>query len=116
VALVFISAIASTHNESVLSAPQVFWIRLILDTFMAISIIIEIKPEKGLRPERCEPCITTRFTWAMMLGQATFQLTALLILYYAGPSIFRYTSNHGLALKTLVFNTFMWMQVLNLLK
>ena len=89
-ALAFISAIASPYNKAILSAPQMLWIRLISDTFIATSAILDIRatPESGreIRNRRGE----TYFTWVMTLIQATFQLTACLILYYAGPSIFDY--------------------------
>lgn len=52
--------------------------------------------------------------WKMIIGQAIFQLVATLILHFAGAHILDYTTEDEIAqLKTLVFNTFVWMQIFN---
>jgi magnesium-transporting ATPase (P-type) len=115
-ALVFISAIVSPYNKAMLSAPQVLWIRLISDTFIATSAILDLRATPGSDREIRNRRRETYFTWTMTLSQATFQLTACLILYYASPSIFGDAPNQKPTPNTLVFNTLVWMQVFNLLK
>ena len=50
----------------------------------------------------------------MIIGQSIFQLTVTLILYFAGSSILNYSTDREKdQLQTLIFNTFVWMQVFN---
>lgn len=52
--------------------------------------------------------------WKMIIGQAIFQLVVTYILYFAGGQILRYsTAQQQLELDTMVFNTFVWMQIFN---
>lgn len=48
--------------------------------------------------------------WKMIIGQAIFQMGASFILYYAGPGILNYEYD-GTEIRSVVFNTFVWMQV-----
>lgn len=69
--------------------------------------ILDRKPAK-----RTAPLIST-IMWKMIIGQAIFQLVVTFILYYAGPSILKYEVN-GPEIRSLVFNTFVWMQIFNM--
>jgi P-type Ca2+ transporter type 2C len=54
--------------------------------------------------------------WKMIIGQAIFQLVVTLILYFAGPEILKYDRHDEekmLELDTIIFNTFVWMQIFN---
>ena len=52
--------------------------------------------------------------WKMIIGQAIFQLIVTYILYFAGDQILGYTTpEQQLELDTMVFNTFVWMQIFN---
>lgn len=68
--------------------------------------ILDRKPAK-----RTAPLIST-IMWKMIIGQAIFQLIVTFILYYVGPSILGYESD-GTEIRSLVFNTFVWMQIFN---
>lgn len=46
----------------------------------------------------------------MIIGQAIFQLTITLILYFAGAKITGYPADQ---LASVIFNTFVWMQIFN---
>lgn len=48
--------------------------------------------------------------WKMIIGQSIFQLVVTLVLNFAGTSI---TGYKDVWLKTVVFNTFVWMQIFN---
>ena len=69
--------------------------------------ILDRKPAK-----RTAPLIST-IMWKMIIGQAIFQLVVTFILYYAGPAILKYEVN-GDEIRSLVFNTFVWMQIFNM--
>jgi Ca2+-transporting ATPase len=68
--------------------------------------ILDRKPAK-----RTAPLIST-IMWKMIIGQAIFQLVVTFILYYVGPSILNYEFD-GTEIRSVVFNTFVWMQIFN---
>lgn len=116
VALTFISAVSSASEKSVLTAVQLLWVNLIMDTFAALALatdppstsILDRKPEPKSAP------LITLTMWKMIIGQSIFQLVVTLILYFAGDTIFGYTTADQQAqLQTTVFNTFVWMQIFN---
>ncbi|CAN8096931.1 unnamed protein product [Discula destructiva] len=113
VLLAFVSAVSSADMQSVLTAVQLLWVNLIMDTFAALALATDPPTEKILnRPPQGKraPLITTNM-WKMIIGQAIFQLTVTFILYFAGQQIFTTWSEAELA--TVVFNTFVWMQIFN---
>lgn len=70
--------------------------------------ILDRKPAK-----RSAPLIST-IMWKMIIGQAIYQLVVTFILYYVGPSILKVPSD-GSEIRSVVFNTFVWFQVFNML-
>lgn len=110
--LTFVSAVASSEQTSVLSAVQLLWVNLIMDTFAALALatdppahsILDRKPDP-----KSAPLITINM-WKMILGQAIYQLVVTFVLNFAGGHILGYDPEH---LNTLVFNTFVWMQIFN---
>jgi len=115
VLITFVSAVANDDMEPVLTAVQLLWINLIMDSMAALALasdppteeILDRKPAK-----RTAPLIST-IMWKMIIGQAIFQLVVTFILYYAGPAILKYEVN-GDEIRSLVFNTFVWMQIFNM--
>ena len=103
---------------SVLTAVQLLWVNLIMDTFAALALATDPPTEKILdrKPQpKSAPLVTTNM-WKMIIGQSIFQLTVTLILYFAGAKILGYDtqdSDKMLELDTMVFNTFVWMQIFN---
>ena len=54
--------------------------------------------------------------WKMITGQAVYQLIVTFVLYFAGYEILGYDRNDDERVKelaTMVFNTFVWMQIFN---
>ncbi|KAL2043042.1 hypothetical protein N7G274_004101 [Stereocaulon virgatum] len=118
VVLAFVSAVSSPNSQSVLSAVQLLWVNLIMDTFAALALATDAPTEKILDrkpvPKRA-PLITTNM-WKMIVGQAIYQLVVTFVLYFAGSSILGYSKNDSVLqteLDTMVFNTFVWMQIFN---
>jgi Ca2+-transporting ATPase len=117
VLLTFVSAVASSTETSVLSAVQLLWVNLIMDTFAALALatdppapsILDRKPDP-----KSAPLITINM-WKMIIGQAIYQLVVTFVLNFAGMHILGYPNTvHGnLELKALIFNTFVWMQIFN---
>jgi Ca2+-transporting ATPase len=113
VLLTFVSAVASSSMESVLTAVQLLWVNLIMNTLAAIAlatdppsqVILDRKPSP-----RSAPLITLNM-WKMIIGQTIYQLTVTFTLNFAGAKIFPgYTDDQ---MRTIVFNTFVWMQIFN---
>ncbi|KAI8178051.1 Calcium-transporting ATPase 2 [Colletotrichum sp. SAR 10_75] len=118
VMLAFITAMYDDHMEPVLKAVQLLWVNLIMDTFAALALATDPPTEKILdRPPqpKSAPLITINM-WKMIIGQAIFQLVITITLYFAGPEILNYDRNSEdemLQLDTIIFNTFVWMQIFN---
>ncbi|KAI1801765.1 plasma membrane calcium-transporting ATPase [Daldinia bambusicola] len=118
VLLAFVSAVADPEMYSVLTAVQLLWVNLIMDTFAALALATDPPTEKVLdrKPQpKSAPLITTNM-WKMIVGQAIYQLVITFILYFAGASILGYDPNNQAQktqLNTMVFNTFVWMQIFN---
>jgi Ca2+-transporting ATPase len=118
VLLTFITAVSSDDQTSVLTAVQLLWVNLIMDTFAALALATD-PPTRSLlnrKPDpKSAPLITLRM-WKMIVGQAIYQLIVTLVLYFAGNSILDYdTAEERETLSTLIFNTFVWMQIFNAL-
>ncbi|KAG0164691.1 hypothetical protein DFQ28_009899 [Apophysomyces sp. BC1034] len=112
VILTFISAVASQNQKSVLTAVQLLWVNLIMDTFAALALATDPPTEELLQraPEpRSAPLITFKM-WKMIIGQAIFQITVTLVLLYS--DILGY-STESVVLQTVVFNTFVFCQIFN---
>ncbi|OCL09810.1 calcium-translocating P-type ATPase [Glonium stellatum] len=116
VVLTFVSAVASSKEQSVLTPVQLMWVNLIQDTMAALALATDPPTPSILnrRPEHRSSPLITLTMWKMIIGQATYQLAVTLILYFGGESILSYQSPREHAqLPTLVFNTFVWMQIFN---
>lgn len=118
VLLTFVSAVSSDEQQSVLTAVQLLWVNLIMDTFAALALatdpptrtLLERKPDP-----KSAPLITLRM-WKMIIGQSIYQLTVTFILYFGGPKILSYETQYEKdRMPTIVFNTFVWMQIFNAL-
>ncbi|KAK4404833.1 putative calcium-transporting ATPase 11, plasma membrane-type [Sesamum angolense] len=110
----FISACAS--GSAPLTAVQLLWVNLIMDTLGALALATE-PPHDGLmqRPPvgRTESFIT-RTMWRNIIGQSIYQLAVLLVLNFVGKQILGLRGSDATAvLNTFIFNTFVFCQVFN---
>ncbi|KAL4945017.1 hypothetical protein BDV06DRAFT_185794 [Aspergillus oleicola] len=120
VILTFVSSLYNSDNESVLSAVQLLWVNLIMDTFAALALATDAPTDKILdrKPVPKSASLFTTTMWKMILGQAIYQLGITFMLYFAGDSILNdYLDSdpdiRTRQLDTIVFNTFVWMQIFN---
>lgn len=116
VLLTFISSVSSDSEKSVLTAVQLLWVNLIMDTMAALALATDPPGPTILdrKPDPKSARLISATMWKMIFGQAIYQLVVTLILYFAGAKILRYTPDNKLdELPTLVFNTFVWMQIFN---
>ncbi|KGO63946.1 ATPase, P-type, K/Mg/Cd/Cu/Zn/Na/Ca/Na/H-transporter [Penicillium italicum] len=120
VVLTFVSSVSSSNNTSVLTAVQLLWVNLIMDTFAALALATDAPTEQILdrKPVPKHASLFTLTMWKMILGQAVYQLAITFMLYFAGEKILsaHLSSEPELRAKelaTVVFNTFVWMQIFN---
>lgn len=114
--LTFISGVASNDEASVLTAVQLLWVNLIMDTFAALALATDAPSPSILkrRPEPKSAPLITLTMWKMIIGQSIYQLAVTLVLYFAGASILSYqTAAEKDRLQSTIFNTFVWMQIFN---
>ncbi|EEF45219.1 putative calcium-transporting ATPase 13, plasma membrane-type [Ricinus communis] len=106
----FVAAVSA--GEVPLTAVQLLWVNLIMDTLGALALATE-QPTKELMDKkpvgRTEPLITN-IMWKNLLAQAFYQIAVLLTLQFKGKSIFGVTEE---VKDTLIFNTFVLCQVFN---
>jgi P-type Ca2+ transporter type 2C len=84
-----------------------------MDTFAALALATDPPTLELLnrKPEAKRASIITFDMWKMIFGQAILQLVITFILNFAGTKIF--TGWSAGAMQTVVFNTFVWLQIFN---
>ncbi|GER24876.1 calcium-transporting ATPase [Striga asiatica] len=106
----FVAAVSA--GDVPLTAVQLLWVNLIMDTLGALALATE-KPTDGLMRSppvgRSEPLITN-VMWRNLLAQAAYQIAVLLVLQFGGRSILGVGEEVN---RTIVFNTFVLCQVFN---
>jgi Ca2+-transporting ATPase len=119
VVLAFVTAVYDDEMKPALKAVQLLWVNLIMDTFAALALATDPPTERILnRPPqgRDKPLITTTM-WKQITGQNIYKLTVIFVLYFAGGDILGYDlsdPNKKLELDTVIFNSFVWMQIFNI--
>ncbi|KAM7462868.1 hypothetical protein LguiA_030989 [Lonicera macranthoides] len=106
----FVAAVSA--GEVPLTAVQLLWVNLIMDTLGALALATE-KPTKELMEKkpvgRSEPLITN-IMWRNLIAQSFYQIIVLLTLQFKGEEIFGVNER---VKDTLIFNTFVLCQVFN---
>lgn len=114
-ALTFVSAVASGDESSVLTAVQLLWINLIMDTFAALALATDPPNSTMLqrKPDPKSAALISPTMWKMVFGESAYQLTITLVLTFAGKKLLGYSDDQEFEFKTVVFNTFVFMQIFN---
>ncbi|KAA1476221.1 calcium-translocating P-type ATPase [Dentipellis sp. KUC8613] len=121
VVITFVTAIASNSESSVLSAVQLLWINIIMDTFAALALatdpaspaLLDRKPDKKTAP------LFTVDMIKQIIGQSIYQIVIILVFHFLGARILGFhpgdsdASKHDKIVQTLVFNTFVFAQIFN---
>ncbi|KAJ3235889.1 hypothetical protein HDU77_000197, partial [Chytriomyces hyalinus] len=135
VLITLISALVDSDESSALTVVQLLWVNLVMDSLAALALATELPTNELLqRPPESKKAPLISFTmWKMILGQAMLQIAINLILLFAGPYLFNFQalinaggvngngSSEGEALeqkkimKTVVFNTFVILQLFSLI-
>ncbi|KDO33671.1 calcium-translocating P-type ATPase [Saprolegnia parasitica CBS 223.65] len=105
-------------EESPLSAIQMLWVNLIMDTFASLALATDSPTEALLERKpypRTKPLISKKMT-KHIVGQSVFQLVVLLTMTFYGDVLLDVPSGHktGPSIHyTMVFNTFVFLQLFN---
>ena len=117
VVITFVSAVASNSETSVLTAVQLLWVNLIMDTFAALALATDPATPVLLdrKPDRPHSPLITVDMIKMIVVQAVYQIAVCLILHFAGLPILHLKGDVGdnAELQTLVFNSFVFCQIFN---
>ncbi|KAL8459955.1 hypothetical protein ACS0TY_031744 [Phlomoides rotata] len=110
----FISACVS--GSAPLTAVQLLWVNLIMDTLGALALATE-PPHDGLMkrlPVKKTASFITMTMWRNIIGQSIYQLSILLVLNFLGKQLLRIRASNATAVvNTFIFNTFVFCQVFN---
>ncbi|XP_036923080.1 plasma membrane calcium-transporting ATPase 4 isoform X2 [Sturnira hondurensis] len=113
---------ACITQDSPLKAVQMLWVNLIMDTFASLALATEPPTESLLkrRPYGRNKPLISRTMMKNILGHAVYQLTVIFFLVFAGEKFFDIDSGRNAPLHsppsqhyTIVFNTFVLMQLFN---
>jgi Ca2+-transporting ATPase len=117
VVITFVSAVASVDETSVLSAVQLLWINIIMDTFAALALATDPASEKLLdrQPEKKHAPLFSVDMYKMILLQSVYQIIIILVFHFLGLQILglESTTTNDSIVQTLVFNAFVFAQIFN---
>lgn len=112
-----VTAIVSSSETSALSAVQLLWINIIMDTFAALAlatdpaspVLLDRKPDKLTAP------LFTVNMYKQICLQSTYQIAITLAFHFFGLQILGLedTSTNDTIVQTVVFNIFVFSQISN---
>jgi len=114
VALVLSLVGALAGYEVPLTAVQLLWVNMIMDTFAALALATERPTDVLLqrRPFGKDAFLIRPVMWRFIIGQSIFQLIILFCLLFAGEYMFA-VKPQSTEHYTIIFNTFVFMQLFN---
>ncbi|KAF8837766.1 Ca-transporting ATPase [Paxillus ammoniavirescens] len=117
VVVTFVTAVASSSETSVLSAVQLLWINIIMDTFAALALATDPASPALLdrKPDKLSAPLFSVDMYKQIVLQSTYQIVVTLIFHFLGLQILGLedTSTNTTIVQTVVFNTFVFAQIFN---
>ncbi|CAM8969725.1 unnamed protein product [Rhodiola kirilowii] len=110
----FISACIS--GSAPLTAVQLLWVNMIMDTLGALALATEPPTDRLMQrpPVGRNVSFITKTMWRNIIGQSIYQLSVLLVLTFRGKKILDLTGSDATdVLNTFIFNSFVFCQVFN---
>lgn len=97
-----------------LTAVQLLWVNLIMDTLGALALATE-PPHEGLMnrpPVGRDVSFITMTMWRNIIGQSVYQLAVLLVFNFLGKQLLNLEGSNATRIQnTFIFNTFVFCQV-----
>ncbi|PVV01998.1 hypothetical protein BB560_003554 [Smittium megazygosporum] len=118
VAISFITSLIGKSSEPVFSPTQLLWLNLIMDTFAALALASD-PPSTALLdryPERKNSPIINITMWKKIVGMSIYQILIIFLTLFAFKEFVDldyYNPVDYPILRSLVFNSFVWMQLFN---
>lgn len=116
VALIVNFTSACFTGSTPLTAVQLLWVNVIMDTLGALALATEPPHDELMRrkPVGRGASIISNVMWRNIFGQALYQLIVIWILQAKGKTLFELDGpDADLVLNTLIFNSFVFCQVFN---
>ncbi|KAG1338374.1 Calcium-transporting ATPase [Cocos nucifera] len=116
VALIVNFVSACITGSTPLTAVQLLWVNMIMDTLGALALATEPPNDEMMKrpPVKRGESFITRTMWRNIIGQSLYQLVVLGTLMFAGKRLLNIEgSNADSILNTLIFNSFVFCQVFN---
>ncbi|KAI0303590.1 hypothetical protein B0F90DRAFT_1301070 [Multifurca ochricompacta] len=117
------TALASPREESALSAVQLLWISIIMDTFAALALATDPASPVLLnrKPDRQTSPLFTVNMIKQIIGQSSYQIAVILIFHFFGSQILGFhhvedstlQKHHDTIVQTMIFNAFVFAQIFN---
>ena len=113
---------AFAYQTSPLAAIQLLWVNLLMDSLASLALASEPPVDSLLEkpPVNRTDHMITRRMWSNMLGHAAYQIIVVMILLFKGADFFNIEPGHEVEDRgensvhyTLIFNSFVWMQLFN---
>jgi Ca2+-transporting ATPase len=123
VVITFVTALASSGEKGTLSAVQLLWTNLIMDTFAALAFLTDSASPVLLNrkpAEKPDPLFTVNML-KQIVGQSAYQIVAILTFNFLGSRILELhlsddasvQKHNDAVVQTLVFNAFVFVQIFN---
>ncbi|GAB2282707.1 Calcium-transporting ATPase 2, plasma membrane-type, variant 2 [Dionaea muscipula] len=116
VALIVNFSSACLTGNAPLTAVQLLWVNMIMDTLGALALATEPPTDELMKraPVGRQGNFISNVMWRNILGQSFYQFVVIWILQVKGDSIFALEdSDSSLTLNTLIFNSFVFCQIFN---
>ena len=120
VAVILTLLSAVTIGDTPLRAVQLLWVNLIMDTLASLALATEPPTPQLLerKPYGRNRALISPHMWLFISGHSVYQLTVTFVLLFAGPMLLDIDDGKYRGLRatpgmhfTLIFNTFVFMQV-----
>ncbi|KAK9129675.1 hypothetical protein Sjap_010162 [Stephania japonica] len=116
VALIVNFSSACLTGNAPLTAVQLLWVNMIMDTLGALALATEPPNDELMKrtPVGRKGNFISNVMWRNILGQSLYQFAIIWFLQTSGKALFRLKgSDSNLILNTLIFNSFVFCQVFN---
>jgi P-type Ca2+ transporter type 2C len=106
VVITFVSSCASVEEEPVLTAVQLLWINIIMDTFAALALATDPASEKHLdrKPDSMSTPLFSVDMYKQIFGQFAHQIAISLIFHFLGLRIL--DSMEAMSIMLILFRHF----------